>query len=150
MIVAAQLLSDIATNLLIVVNYQNLIAVLRALACCLLFLLNLQQLFFLQMFAAQRQVNGEHTSLLVAAIGGLDSAMMHLNHHLAQVQSDTCALDMHATRAGTLIETVEELAWIALDAHTIINHLQDSALVLSILRYTHLNLTAIVGVLKGV
>ena len=57
---------------------------------------------------------------------------------------------MHATRAGTLIETVEELAWVALDAHTIINHLQDSCLRIGILGYTHLNLTTIVGVLEGV
>ena len=117
-------------------------------------------LLFRQMTVTQGQANGEDTSLNILAIGGFDGAVMHLDHHLTEIQADTRSFDMYWSRGAALIEAVEELAHITLDAHTVVNDLQhcrsslsvslSSCLLVSPTKHTNLYLTVVVGILEGI
>ena len=52
----------------------------------------------------------EHTALnTVGTVPSCDLAMMHLDNHLAEVQTDTCALTTCCLIAGRLVETGEQM-----------------------------------------
>ena len=53
-----------------------------------------EDLLFRQMTVPKRQVHGEDATLRVLTAGSLYGTMMHLNHHLTEVQTDTRSLDM--------------------------------------------------------
>ena len=72
--------------------------------------LRLFDLLGLQMGIAQGQGDGEHRTLhAVGAVGGCYLAVVHVDNHLAEVQSDTRAVDMEAARVAALIEAVEDM-----------------------------------------
>ena len=74
--------------------------------------------------------------------------MVHLDNHLTEVQADTRALDMQGTGTAALVEPVEDLMDIALDAHARIDDLNHGHLML--IGYTHLDGSTVIGVLKSI
>ena len=80
----------------------------------------------------QRQAHSKDTTLRILTIGSLDGSMMHFHHHLTEVQSDASSLDMQGTCCTRLIETVEDLMYIALDTHAVVDDLQKSILMITL------------------
>ena len=113
----------------------------------LLLLLWNQDLLGREVSLTQWQVDGEDATLHIFTVCSLDGAMMHLNHHLTEVQTNTCTLDMKGMRST--IEAVEEPIGIAFDAHTRINNLQNSSIPLAFC-HAHLNGSTVIGVFEGI
>ncbi len=57
--------------------------------------LRYQDLFGREMGLAQWQVYGEDATLHIVTVGCFDGTVVHLNHHLAEVQTNTRSLYMH-------------------------------------------------------
>ena len=132
MVICAQLLLHEITNFLVIVDNQHTIVRL-----CLDFssfppysFSPFLDFLFRQMPVTQRQTNGKDTSLNILAVSGLDGAVMHFNHHLTKIQTNTRSLDMNRSRGAALIEAVEELTHITLDTHTVVNDLQLGSLLI--------------------
>ena len=95
------------------------------------------------------QTDSEDTTLSSLTVDRLNGAMMHLDHHLTEVQANASSLDVKGARRTTLIETVEDLPHISLDTHTIVYDLKHGHAV-TILVDTYLNSPTVISILESI
>ena len=102
-----------------------------------------------KMLLTQWQTDLKDRTLLTLTVTSLDSAMMHINNHLTEVQSNARTVNMQAIRIGALIEAVKDmLQAVTIKSHASIHYLEFEILV--IMREVNLNRSTIETILKGI
>ena len=101
------------------------------------------------MAIAQRQAHGKHRARGISAVVGINSSVVHVDNHLAQVEPNARAVYLQPAGVGTLIETVKNVLQIViLQAYAAVDNLQLSLRIRS--RQAQLHIAAILIVLKGI
>ena len=122
----------------------------RCCRLCLRFLNSLYNLLRREVGVAKRQRHREDgAAMTIGAVMGLNSAVMHVDNHLAEVQADARTLDVQALGVASLIETVEDvLQAVLVEPDAVVGDTEHG--VLAVVGQTDHHLAVLGGVLERV